>query len=178
MFVAVSRGFLAAAALSEDGTSSRRSVRHTRPFMAMFAASKRTRKGSCYSSEARRSGGPSTDGSSTGRTLRRRARGQDRHRRLHRHPDDALRPGSRPISCRPSQAVPLPPATSPRATDDSRPSDLMRLTFVHFVVLVENPASTRHQTSRTLPRASPTQRHVWAREGVVVRARTRALRGG
>ena len=50
---------------------SRRSVRHTRPFMAMFAASGRTREGSCYSSEARRSGGPSTGGSSTGRTLRR-----------------------------------------------------------------------------------------------------------
>jgi hypothetical protein len=71
LFVAVSRGFLAAAALIEDGTSSRRSVRHTRPFMAMFAASGRTREGSCYSSEARRSGGPSTGGSSTGRTLRR-----------------------------------------------------------------------------------------------------------
>jgi hypothetical protein len=59
------------AALIEDGTSSRRSVRHTRPFMAMFAGSGRTREGSCYSSEARRSGGPSTGGSSTGRTLRR-----------------------------------------------------------------------------------------------------------
>ena len=143
---AVSRGSLAAAALTEDGTSSRWSVRHTRRFMPMFAASDVPGKDRAIPRKSGAQAGHLLAATRLGARCDGRARSQDRHRRLHRHRDDAWRPGPRPSSCRPSQAVPL---------------------------LAD---ATTHQTSRTLPSASPTQRHVWARKGVVVRARTRALR--
>ena len=73
LFVAISRGFPAAAALLGGGRDSRRigcSVRHSRLCMPMFAASKDIQEGSCCSSVARRPRAQSTGGSLTGRILR------------------------------------------------------------------------------------------------------------
>ena len=131
--------------------ASRSSVRHTRPFMLCSWRPDVHGKDRAVPRKPGAQAGHLLAAARLGACCGGPARGQDRHRRLHQHPDDALRPSPRPSSCRPSQTIPLSPPTSLRATDDSQPSDLMRLTCVHFVVLVENPAATTHQTPRTLP---------------------------